>query len=206
MKRFYVTMNWEDNSGSYGDVIEASTEDDAIDLCKRAMAESRAAAGVYTAEEALTEMGDDWETVDCFDLDEFIEHHERKPSRAKLIAALADNQSKWLDEEDSVQEEKADLIEANRQLLDECGTGQTVTMQLFAVESGIRGGPGESNDRDIYAVATDKAEAIALWREYYEMEEDDEAPDRVWLLPIPVEGPARVFEWGGETAKHIREV
>lgn len=211
MTRFYVTMGWEDfpEGGTYGDVIEAADQDAAIEQCKKDMAACRADGNAEDAEadaaEILEEYNNNWTNIDCWDVDEFIERHGPKPSRAELIAALADNQAKWEDEEDSVKEEHEELMEANEELLARCETSSAPpTLQLFSVESGTRA-PGDSDDRDIYAVATDKADAITLWRQYYELEED-ENPDRVWLIPVPVAGPARVFQWGSESPQHMKEV
>lgn len=84
-KRFYVTKNWHDypEGGSYGTVVEAETSEEANLLCSVEMAESYANSqgdDSFTAATALADYKDDWITVDCFDLDEFITRHARKGS------------------------------------------------------------------------------------------------------------------------------
>lgn len=100
MKRFYVTLTWEDwpEGGSYGTVIvDVDNEVQALASAKLEMAVSRTEAfkeitegveDMATPEYWLENYGEAWEVVDCFDLDEFIQRHDtRKPTRAELIEA-----------------------------------------------------------------------------------------------------------------------
>ena len=77
-KRFYVTMTWDNwpEGGSYGTIIEAEDYDEAEELCRREMAAVRG-DGEESADVAREMWGEEWQTVDCFDLDEFIEQHKR---------------------------------------------------------------------------------------------------------------------------------
>lgn len=73
MKRWYVTMTWDNwpEGGSYGTVVEAENQDEAERLVRNEMAESRV-HDAQSPEEVIEMWGDEWEVVDCFDLDEFI--------------------------------------------------------------------------------------------------------------------------------------
>lgn len=66
LKRFYVTMTWDNfpEGGSYGAVVWATDHGDAEQQIRLEMVDSR---------EDLDEPHPDWEVVDCFELDEFIE-------------------------------------------------------------------------------------------------------------------------------------
>lgn len=77
MKRWYVTMTWNDwpDQGSYGDIFDAETPEEAEQLCRDAMAEAEVCEGVTL--EDIDRSG--WYLVDCIDLDNFIrnEFHNR---------------------------------------------------------------------------------------------------------------------------------
>ena len=79
MKRFYVTMTWHDfpEGGSYGTVVEAEDHEQAAAMCRTEMAHFGSENGHQTEAEMLEYYNDDWELIDCFDLDEFIERHKR---------------------------------------------------------------------------------------------------------------------------------
>ena len=82
LKRYYVTLTWDDwpDGGSYGSIVKASGPDEAEAMVKWEMAESRAAdCDDSDASDMLETYGDDWDCVDCFDLDEFVSRHA-KPS------------------------------------------------------------------------------------------------------------------------------
>jgi hypothetical protein len=78
MTRFYVTMTWDDfpEGGSFGTVIDAADHAEAEALCRREMAETRADEDT-SAEYYLEHYGPEWNVIDCFDLDDFIERHRR---------------------------------------------------------------------------------------------------------------------------------
>ena len=83
-KKFYVTKTWHDwpEGGSYGTVVEANDHAEAEALCEAEMAQ--AYAEFFDDEEdpvgyARKAYGQEWHTVDCFDLDEFIEDKRQKP-------------------------------------------------------------------------------------------------------------------------------
>lgn len=86
MTRWYVTMTWDDwpKCGSYGTIVEAENHQQAEEKCKLEMARHRATNesertdDALTCEEVLGTWAGDWHTVDCFDLDEFINRHKRK--------------------------------------------------------------------------------------------------------------------------------
>lgn len=77
MKRWYVTMTWNDwpDQGSYGDIFDAETPEEAEQLCRDAMAETEVCEGLTL--EDIDRSG--WYLVDCIDLDNFIrnEFHNR---------------------------------------------------------------------------------------------------------------------------------
>ena len=109
MKRFYVTMTWDDfpEGGSYGTVVEAETPDEAEGACRQEMAESYAEHDdEHNAAYYLETYGDDWHLIDCFDLDEFIARHKRPASpdngvqNAAAIRALA--HKRWDNDECTV--------------------------------------------------------------------------------------------------------
>jgi hypothetical protein len=68
LKRFYVSMTWEDwpEGGSYGTVVQALGHAAAESACKIEMADLRSEEDIDS---------DSWHLVDCFDLDEFITHY-----------------------------------------------------------------------------------------------------------------------------------
>lgn len=85
VKRFYVTMTWDDwpEGGSYGTILEADDAMQAEEKTKAEMAGVRAEGFTEGEEEAsfdywLENYGNEWCLVDCFDLDEFIERNKRK--------------------------------------------------------------------------------------------------------------------------------
>lgn len=84
MKRWYVTKTWDDwpEGGSYGTIIEADSYEAAEGACLAEMADSRASEGSQSAQYYINEYGDEWYTVDCFDLDEFIAQHTKPKVRA----------------------------------------------------------------------------------------------------------------------------
>ncbi len=86
MTRFYVTMTWDDwpEGGSFGTVVEAADHSEAERLCKQEMAEHRADDNnpEWNTAFYLENYADEWETVDCFDLDEFIERHSEEKQAA----------------------------------------------------------------------------------------------------------------------------
>lgn len=96
--RFYVTMTWHGwpEGGSYGTVVEASSHDEAEQLCIAEMLSCYAEAdkpeewGVETVEQMLEKIRDayagEWHLVDCFVLDEFIENH--RPTAAPIQKAI----------------------------------------------------------------------------------------------------------------------
>jgi hypothetical protein len=90
MKRYYVTMTWDDfpEGGSYGDIFEADSPEQAEQLCVQAMAEARS-KGSDDPDEApevyISDYASDWHLIDCFDLDEFIAKHQ-KPSPDNPLA------------------------------------------------------------------------------------------------------------------------
>ena len=77
MQKFYVTMTWDDwpEGGSYGTVIEAQSHEHAEKLCRQEMAQSRAEGGDEHAGYYLENYADEWHTVDCFELGDFLERH-----------------------------------------------------------------------------------------------------------------------------------
>ena len=77
MTRFYVTMTWDDwpEGGSYGDIIEAPDHASAEKACRMQMAEIQHDKSEETVTEYMEVYAKDWHTVDCFDLDKFIERH-----------------------------------------------------------------------------------------------------------------------------------
>jgi len=86
MKRWYVTMNWHDypEGGSYGTIVECETWDKAQELCRLEMAQAMCEECDPADKDGKPEYwldqyeARDWNTVDCFDLDEFIERHKRE--------------------------------------------------------------------------------------------------------------------------------
>lgn len=78
-RRFYVTKTWEDwpEGGSCGEIIEAETHEEAEQKMLSIMAEYRADEE-FSADYYLEDYADDWHTVDCFDLDQFIAEQQRK--------------------------------------------------------------------------------------------------------------------------------
>lgn len=100
-KRWYVTMTWDDwpEGGSYGTVIEGATdEEEAESLCRREMAcvslegedpetciyndediedQTSVAADEARISNFMEEYADEWEVIDCFNLDDFIARHQR---------------------------------------------------------------------------------------------------------------------------------
>lgn len=99
MKRFYVTATWHDwpEGGSFGTIVEVSEQDTQLSgfppgfgcaigaerMCHEEMAQTMAhdwAADEPEADPAwwLANYADQWHIVDCFDLDEFIERHNRR--------------------------------------------------------------------------------------------------------------------------------
>lgn len=82
MKRYYVTMLWEDppQGGSYGAIVEADSDEEAVTKVKQAMAEVRAfdmGDEMAKPEYWLEEYGSDWKVVDCWDVDKFIEENKK---------------------------------------------------------------------------------------------------------------------------------
>lgn len=80
MPRFYVSMTWEDwpEGGSFVGTTEAASDEEAVSKVMDAMALARTEGmdgELATPEYWLLEYGEDWELVDCFNIDEFIEEH-----------------------------------------------------------------------------------------------------------------------------------
>jgi len=77
MTRWSVTITWEDypEGGTYGSVVEADSREAAISLCKREMALSRNPRDEQNPEEIIAEYGDDWDVIECYDLDQDIIGH-----------------------------------------------------------------------------------------------------------------------------------
>lgn len=103
MKRFYVTMTWEDwpEGGSYGNVVEAKDQDEAEFICRRDMAELRTEGndeGDMTAEEMLEAEGHNWHVVDCLDLDAFIAEHAASDQVKVGILDKLESVRNWLNE------------------------------------------------------------------------------------------------------------
>lgn len=73
-ERYYVTLTWDDfpEGGSFGTIVEADGYDQAEDLARQQMAESRPELG-----DSVEEVSRQWHVVDCFPLDDFIERHQR---------------------------------------------------------------------------------------------------------------------------------
>jgi hypothetical protein len=71
-------------------------------------------------------------------------------------------------------------------------------MHLYAIEDGNRTEGGGSDDRDLYVVAADQAEAVTIWQQYYLLD-DDESPYRIWRInAATVTGPPRALTWADE--------
>ncbi len=83
LRRFYVTVTWEDwpEGGSYGDVVEARDADHAEELIRQQMIDDRMEEWGEEDDndhrEFLKSCAEDWHPVDCFDLDEFIARHTK---------------------------------------------------------------------------------------------------------------------------------
>lgn len=85
MPRYYVTKTWHDfpEGGSFGTVVEADSHMEAEAECEAEMAASEMDSSYgdddRPDEEILAEImasySDEWVTIDCFDLDEFIKEH-----------------------------------------------------------------------------------------------------------------------------------
>jgi hypothetical protein len=117
MKRFYVTMTWDDfpEGGSYGTVVEAEDHEEAEKLCRLEMAQIRVEGGSgdgCTAEEYPT---DDWHLIDCGDLDEFIARHH-KPTAA-IVERLDAFNRQCVEAEHTPTDEVWDLLDWIRQQL-----------------------------------------------------------------------------------------
>lgn len=104
MRRFYVTLTWDDwpEGGSYGTVVSVPDDDpnpyaNAEAQAKYEMAESRADedddAAYY-----LEHYGDEWEVVDNYDLDEHIlMHYNEKYLDAARQRVAAREQQRVID-------------------------------------------------------------------------------------------------------------
>jgi hypothetical protein len=81
LKLFYVTMTWDNwpEGGSFGTKVLAEDHADAERLCRRDMATHRASDDDEELDEFhyLDAYGDEWVTVDCFPLDDFIAMHSK---------------------------------------------------------------------------------------------------------------------------------
>ena len=88
LKRFYVSMTWDDwpEGGSYGTVVKAMDHEEAQMLCRREMAASRIESydaddpdrDSISIESLVFAYEFEWALVDCFELDQFIQHHTQK--------------------------------------------------------------------------------------------------------------------------------
>ena len=88
--RFYVSMTWDDfpEGGSYGTIVHADTHEQAENDTRWMMAFSRITGDdefigpidestLDEINECYSDGASDWDVVDCFDLDEFIEKHSK---------------------------------------------------------------------------------------------------------------------------------
>jgi len=83
MAKFYVTMTWDNwpEGGSYGEIIEAENDHEAEASCRQMMAESRAGdpddkdydAEFDSPEYYLEAYADEWEIVDCYDIENQVD-------------------------------------------------------------------------------------------------------------------------------------
>lgn len=78
MKRWYVTLTWHDwpEGGSFGEVVEAESSDEAEYAARLMMAKLWSKAIDLPKSESINEveetMRSSWHLVDCWDVDEFI--------------------------------------------------------------------------------------------------------------------------------------
>lgn len=79
-RRYYVTKTWHDfpEGGSFGTVVEADSPEQAQQFCNNEMAATYADSYLDVGDglDVAAEHGGDWHTIDCFDLDAFIERHQ----------------------------------------------------------------------------------------------------------------------------------
>lgn len=78
---YYVTMTWDNwpEGGSYGTIVRAHSREEAEELCRQEMAQTRVEEDDDVSEAEIRRMyDDDWHVVDCFPLDQFIYHAIRK--------------------------------------------------------------------------------------------------------------------------------
>ena len=75
-------MTWEDwpEGGSFGTIIEAPDHETAESLCRDEAEGMRGDPDVIGEENHPHPYREDWHTVDCWDVDEFIANHQRKPT------------------------------------------------------------------------------------------------------------------------------
>lgn len=82
MTLYYVTMTWDNwpEGGSYGDIVDAPSSDQAVQQIIVQMSESR-----YNPEldddpaDPAAKYGDEWHVVDCWELDAFITRNMPEP-------------------------------------------------------------------------------------------------------------------------------
>lgn len=83
MKRWYVTITWHDwpEGGSYGEIVEAETAEDAEAQVRLLMADSIQDAWDEKDGVSMTDLVEEyagqWHLVDCWDVDEFVERNRR---------------------------------------------------------------------------------------------------------------------------------
>jgi hypothetical protein len=67
-------------------------------------------------------------------------------------------------------------------------------MKLFAIYDGVRTNYGDSDDRDLYVLAGNAAQAIDQWRTYYGVERNDE-PQRMVCFPFSLQEMSGHVSW-----------
>ncbi len=73
-------------------------------------------------------------------------------------------------------------------------------MNLYAIEDGDRI-QGDSDDRDLYVVAKNPIQAVAIWQGYYDLE-NDAKPYRVWqVTAATMNEPARALDWAEDVVE-----
>lgn len=103
MTRYYVTLTWDNwpEGGSYGEVVEAETHDEAETIVRRMMAASRAEdieLCYYCGQDAWGGEGENGLCGDCADMaynEETGETAELEATGADIEQALADCNDQW---------------------------------------------------------------------------------------------------------------
>lgn len=88
MPYYYVSATWEGwpTAGSFGEILEADSDEEARSCVKQHMAESRAAAVAqeYPEDDAtyyLEHYGEEWHVVDCFLIRDFLKLCAQLPAK-----------------------------------------------------------------------------------------------------------------------------